>query len=123
MPLTTPQKAARITADESAQLKRVLDLLHERFAEPIRMRHLCAAGNISERSLHRLFVRHLRPKRRINLEPVVGIESGRVGEKSIADRSFSFVRFRARGRHLETEFGGARRPVTFIAKGRSILVI
>jgi len=59
LPLATPQKAARITADESAQLKRILDLLHERFAEPIRMRDLCAAGNMSERSLHRLFVRHL----------------------------------------------------------------
>jgi len=33
--------------------------LHERFAEPIRMHDLCAAGNMSERSLHRLFVRHL----------------------------------------------------------------
>jgi AraC-like DNA-binding protein len=59
VPLATPQKAARITADESAQLKRVLDLLHKRFAEPIRMRDLCAVGNMSERSLHRLFVRHL----------------------------------------------------------------
>ncbi len=59
VPLATPQKAARITVDESAQLKRILDLLHERFAEPIRMRDLCAAGNMSERSLHRLFVRHL----------------------------------------------------------------
>ena len=59
VPLATPQKATRITADESAQLKRVLDLLHKRFAEPIRMRDLCAVGNMSERSLHRLFVRHL----------------------------------------------------------------
>ena len=59
VPLATPQKAARITADESAQLKRVLDLLHQRFAEPIRMRDVCAVGNMSERSLHRLFVRHL----------------------------------------------------------------
>ena len=58
-PLATPQKAAQITVDESAQLKRILDLLHERFAEPIRMGDLCAVGNMSERSLHRLFVRHL----------------------------------------------------------------
>jgi len=57
--LATPQKAVRITADESAQLKLILDLLHERFAEPIRLRDLCDAGNISERSLHRLFVRHM----------------------------------------------------------------
>jgi AraC-like DNA-binding protein len=59
VPLATPQKAVPITADESAQLKRVLDLLHKRFAEPIRIRDLCAVGNMSERSLHRLFVRHL----------------------------------------------------------------
>jgi AraC-like DNA-binding protein len=58
-PLATPQKATQITVDESAQLKRILDLLHERFAEPIRMGDLCAVGNMSERSLHRLFVRHL----------------------------------------------------------------
>lgn len=57
--LATPQTATRITADESAQLKRILDLLHGRFAESIRLRDLCDAGNISERSLHRLFVRHL----------------------------------------------------------------
>ncbi len=59
VPLATAQKAARMTGDESAQLRRVLDLLHRRFAEPIRMRDLCAVGNMSERSLHRLFVRHL----------------------------------------------------------------
>jgi AraC-like DNA-binding protein len=59
VPLATAQKAARITADESAQLKQVLDLLHQRFAQPIRMRDLCAVGNMSERSVHRLFVRHL----------------------------------------------------------------
>jgi AraC-like DNA-binding protein len=40
-------------------LNRILQLLHERFAEPIRMHDLCAAGNMSERSLHRLFMRHL----------------------------------------------------------------
>jgi AraC-like DNA-binding protein len=59
VPLATPQKAVRIGANESVQLRRILDLLHKHFAEPIRMRDLCAAGNISERSLHRLFVRHL----------------------------------------------------------------
>lgn len=56
---TVPQKANLLRADESAQLNRVLELLHKRFAEPIRMGELCAAGNISERSLHRLFVRHV----------------------------------------------------------------
>ncbi len=59
LPLASIRNANRITADESAQLKRVLDLLHRHFAEPIRMRDLCAVGNMSERSLHRLFVRHL----------------------------------------------------------------
>jgi len=59
VPLATPQKAAPITADESAQLRRILNLLHERFADPIRVRDLCAVGNLSERSLHRLFARHV----------------------------------------------------------------
>jgi AraC-like DNA-binding protein len=59
VPLATAHAPSRITTDESVQLKRVLDLVHERFAGPIRMRDLCAAGNISERSLHRLFARHL----------------------------------------------------------------
>ncbi len=57
--LATPQKAALITADESAQLNRILDVLHKRFAEPIGVQDLCAVGNMSERSLHRLLVRHL----------------------------------------------------------------
>ena len=59
VPLATPQRAAPITQDESTQLNRILDLLHKRFAEPLRVRDLCVVGNISERSLHRLFVRHL----------------------------------------------------------------
>ncbi len=59
VPLATPQKVARITPDESTQLNRILDVLHKRFAEPLRVQDLCAFGNMSERSLHRLFVRHL----------------------------------------------------------------
>lgn len=59
IPLATPQKAARITQDEATQLNRILDVLHKRFAEPLRVQDLCAAGNLSERSLHRLFMRHL----------------------------------------------------------------
>jgi len=47
------------TPAESMQLARVLDLLHKRFAESIRLEDLCLAGHISERSLHRLFLRHL----------------------------------------------------------------
>lgn len=57
--LATPLKTARITQDESTQLNRILDALHKRFAEPLRVKDLCAVGNLSERSLHRLFVRHL----------------------------------------------------------------
>ncbi len=59
VPLATPQKALRITPDESAQLNRILDVLHKRFHEPLRVQDLCAVGSLSERSLHRLFVRHL----------------------------------------------------------------
>jgi AraC-like DNA-binding protein len=59
-PLATSPIAARPAgADEASQLNRILDVLHTRYAEPIRVEELCAAGNISARSLHRLFVRHL----------------------------------------------------------------
>jgi AraC-like DNA-binding protein len=59
-PLATSQVALRPTLpDESAQLNRILNLLHKRFAEPIRVQDLCAVGNLSARSLHRLFIRHL----------------------------------------------------------------
>jgi AraC-like DNA-binding protein len=57
--LATPLTESGIAVDESAQLKRVLAVLHARFAESIRIRDLCEIGNVSERSLHRLFVRHL----------------------------------------------------------------
>jgi AraC-like DNA-binding protein len=57
--LATPQQASAISRDEAAQLNRILDVLHKRFAEPIRVHDLCRLANISERSLHRLFVHHL----------------------------------------------------------------
>ena len=41
------------------QLTRVLDLLHKRFAESLRVEDLCSVGNLSPRSLHRLFARHV----------------------------------------------------------------
>jgi AraC-like DNA-binding protein len=44
---------------ESRQLPRVLDFLYQHFAESIRIEELCKVANLSERSLHRLFVRHL----------------------------------------------------------------
>jgi AraC-like DNA-binding protein len=46
-------------SDQSEQLARILDVLHRRFAEPLRVEDLCEVGNISPRSLHRLFLRHL----------------------------------------------------------------
>jgi len=59
MPLATPQKSVRMTPDEAIQLNRILAVLHKNFADPIRIQDLCAVGNLSERSLHRFFVRHL----------------------------------------------------------------
>jgi AraC-like DNA-binding protein len=43
---------------EPAQLTRVLNHLHKRFSEPLRINGLCRIGNLSPRSLHRLFVKH-----------------------------------------------------------------
>lgn len=37
----------------------MLDRLHKRFADPIRVNELCSVANLSARSLHRLFIRHL----------------------------------------------------------------
>jgi AraC-like DNA-binding protein len=43
---------------EVVQLTRALDHLHAHFDQPIRIARLCALAHTSERSLHRLFVRH-----------------------------------------------------------------
>ena len=43
---------------EPAQLTRMLNHLHKRFQEPVSIAALCKVGAISERSLHRLFVKH-----------------------------------------------------------------
>src|SRR5271163_3958800 len=43
---------------EPAQFTRVLQYLHRQFQEPIRIDALCNVGNMSARSLHRLFVKH-----------------------------------------------------------------
>lgn len=59
MALATQIATSPKSADESGQLARVLDLLHKRFAKPIRIEDLCTAANLSARSLHRLFTRHL----------------------------------------------------------------
>ncbi len=60
VPLATSQKSSRpVSVVEPAQLNRVLDLLHKRFCEPVRVQDLCAAGNLSARSLQRFFLRHV----------------------------------------------------------------
>ena len=59
MALATQIATSPKSTDESGQLARVLDLLHKRFAKPIRIEDLCMAANLSARSLHRLFTRHL----------------------------------------------------------------
>ena len=59
---TSLSKNAMTVADsidgEPTQLTRMLNYLHKRFQEPVSIRTLCKIGNISERSLHRLFVKH-----------------------------------------------------------------
>jgi AraC-like DNA-binding protein len=59
VPLATAHAALRSAPEQPAQLNRILDLLHKRFTEPVRVDELCAAGNLSARSLHRLFLRHV----------------------------------------------------------------
>jgi AraC-like DNA-binding protein len=59
MTLATQIATRPKSANESEQLARILDLLHKRFAKPIRIEDLCAAASLSARSLHRLFTRHL----------------------------------------------------------------
>ena len=58
-PLATQITVRPEASNDSEQLTRVLNLLHKRFAEPIRVDDLCSVGNLSPRSLHRLFVHHV----------------------------------------------------------------
>jgi AraC-like DNA-binding protein len=58
-PLATHATTRPETSRESRQLNRILAVLHTQFAKTIRVEELCAAGNVSPRTLHRLFVRHL----------------------------------------------------------------
>jgi AraC-like DNA-binding protein len=46
------------TAPEAERLNRVFDLLDRRFHEPLKIADLCAVANMSERTLHRQFLRH-----------------------------------------------------------------
>jgi AraC-like DNA-binding protein len=62
LPLTSPSAHAGKTnelASEAERLNRVLDLIDRRFQEPLRIEDLCAVANLSERSLHRHFIRHV----------------------------------------------------------------
>jgi AraC-like DNA-binding protein len=54
----TAMSAPSAADSEPAQFTRVLQYLHQKFAEPIRIDALCGVGNMSARSLHRLFVKH-----------------------------------------------------------------
>jgi len=58
-PLATQITVRPEASNDSEQLTRVLNLLHKRFAEPVRVEDLCSVGNLSPRSLHRLFVHHV----------------------------------------------------------------
>jgi AraC-like DNA-binding protein len=58
-PLSKAAATVATTVDaEPAQLTRILNHLHKRFHESVRIDTLCRIGNISSRSLHRLFVKH-----------------------------------------------------------------
>jgi AraC-like DNA-binding protein len=58
--LATAQSGATLVpSDQAVQLNRILNLVHKRFTEPLRVADLCSAGNVSARSLHRLFIRHV----------------------------------------------------------------
>jgi AraC-like DNA-binding protein len=58
-PLATVMKTERVGHDSRTQLNRVLDVLHKRYGEPIKIEELCDAGNISSRTLHRLFLKQV----------------------------------------------------------------
>jgi AraC-like DNA-binding protein len=59
MPLATQTANMPESSSESRQLARVLERLHQNFDHPIRLDELCKLANLSARSLHRLFVRHI----------------------------------------------------------------
>ncbi|MGB7131435.1 MAG: AraC family transcriptional regulator, partial [Candidatus Sulfotelmatobacter sp.] len=47
------------SSSESRQLACVLERLHQNFDDRIRIEELCKLANLSARSLHRLFLRHI----------------------------------------------------------------
>jgi AraC-like DNA-binding protein len=58
-PLGSLTKTERVNKAGWPQLDRVLDALHKRYSEPIRIEELCAIGNMSPRTLHRMFMSRL----------------------------------------------------------------
>lgn len=58
-PLASQTVARPESSGESRQLARALHFLDRHFADPIRIETLCTEANLSARSLHRLFTRHL----------------------------------------------------------------
>lgn len=59
-PLASPSAfGARPSGHEPERINRVLTMIEARFAEPLRMQDICAAANLSERSLSRYFARHI----------------------------------------------------------------
>ncbi|HUB34635.1 MAG TPA: AraC family transcriptional regulator [Bryobacteraceae bacterium] len=55
-PLVSLTRTRRVSQDARQQLNRILDTLHERYSEPIGVEDLCEVGNMSARTLHRVFV-------------------------------------------------------------------
>ena len=62
-PLASPsafnQSGAGPSGHEPERINRVLSMIDARFAEPLRLSELCAAANLSERTLTRYFVQHI----------------------------------------------------------------
>ncbi|MFY9740922.1 MAG: AraC family transcriptional regulator [Candidatus Sulfotelmatobacter sp.] len=59
MPLATQTATRPESSSESRQLACVLERLHQNFDDRIRIEELCKLANLSARSLHRLFLRHI----------------------------------------------------------------
>ncbi len=55
-PLVSVTKRRPVSRDARQQLDRILDMLHKHYAERIGVEDLCAVGNMSPRTLHRVFV-------------------------------------------------------------------
>jgi AraC-like DNA-binding protein len=58
-PLATAMKTGQVDQNSRTQLNRVLDVLHSRYGEAIQIGELCEAGNLSSRTLHRLFLKQV----------------------------------------------------------------